>query len=97
MNNQYQVKDIKQVVDLLLDQSVNQIIRSNFVNAFKYNTINNRLYGHYNCFGAKSFRLTSDHPNLLNMPSTGSVYAKPIKKCFVAEPNHIFCMTDFSA
>ena len=34
---------------------------------------------------------------MLNMPSTGSIYAKPIKRCFEAEKDHIFCMVDFAA
>ena len=75
---------------------LNSIIKNNFVKAFKNNTINDRLYGSYNLFGTKSCRLTSNDPNLLNMPSTGRIYAKKIKQCFRAEKNHIFCMTDFS-
>ena len=97
LSTKYDLKDVKEVVDLLLDQSINQIIRSNFINAFKYNTINGRLYGKYTTFGAKSFRLTSNSPNLLNIPSTGSIYAKPIKRCFQAEKGHIFCMVDYAA
>ena len=47
LSTKYDLKDVKKVVDLLLDQSINQIIRSNFINAFKYNTINGRLYGKF--------------------------------------------------
>lgn len=97
MDSNYSNKDILEVVNALLDYSNNAIIRNNFIENFKTKTINGRLYGKYNTFGAKSFRLTSNDPNLLNLPSTGSVYAKPIKRCFVAEPNHIFCMVDYSA
>ena len=31
------------------------------------------------------------------MPSTGTKYAKAIKECFTAEPNHVFYMVDYSA
>ena len=89
------LKDILKIVNLLLDYSNNAIIKDNFIKGFKNNTVNGRLYGRYNCFGAKTFRLTSNSPNLLNMPSTGSIYAKPIKRCFEAQQGYIFCMVDY--
>ena len=91
------LKYILEIIELLLEYSNSAIIKNNFVKAFKNNTINNRLYGSYNLFGTKSCRLTSNDPNLLNLPSTGSVYAKAIKKCFKAEKDYIFCMIDYGA
>ena len=95
--NKERLEQILEIVNLLLDYSNNAIIKENFVKAFKNNTINGRLYGSYNLFGTKSCRLTSHNPNLLNTPSTGSIYSKPIKSCFRAEKNHIFCMVDYGA
>ena len=92
-----QLKQIIEIVNSLIDYSQSAIIRNNFVEGFKNNTINSRLYGTYNTFGAKTFRLTSKQPNMLNSPSTGSIYAKPIKRCFKAEKGKIFCMTDLSS
>ena len=95
--NYEQLKQFKEIVDCLIDYSNSAIIKQNFIENFYKYTINSVLYGNYRIFGAKSFRLTSNHPNLLNLPATGSIYAKPVKRCLVAKPGWIIYQVDLAA
>lgn len=75
---------------------VNKIISAflgNFTNAPNVGNCKG-LYGSFNLCGTKSGRLSSSNPNLQQMPSTGSPYAKPVKKIFTAPTGYVFCGAD---
>jgi DNA polymerase-1 len=53
------------------------------------------LLGNFNMGGTKSGRQSSSDPNLQNIPSTGTLYAKDIKKCVQAPPGFVFVGADY--
>lgn len=78
------------------------IILSTFIESFINNSVLKGdgiwyLHGNFNLGGTKSGRLSSSAPNLQNIPSTGSRYAKHIKKCFMARYGMIMAGADFSS
>jgi len=83
-------KGIKQILEHIVELHEVSKILNTFIPAFKNNSIPkdgwHYLHGGYNLGGTKSGRLSSSDPNMQNIPSTGTKYAKWIKKCFQSPP-----------
>jgi DNA polymerase-1 len=81
-------------------QDVDKII-STFIPPFYEKSIFrkgwNYLIGSFNLTGTKSGRMSSSGPNLQQLPSTGTDYAEPIKKCFEASEDWIMVGADYSS
>jgi len=99
-----EVKSNQLITDLLTN--INELskatkILDTFIPAFKNKSVQKNgwwfLMGSYNLGGTVSGRLSSSGPNLMNLPSTGTPYAKLIKACFSVPPGWIFCGADFSS
>ena len=76
------------------------IINSTFIPAFKNKSMWKSdgwryLLGSFNLGGTVSGRLSSSNPNLQNIPSTGTRYAKAIKSCFEAPPGWLIVGADY--
>lgn len=55
------------------------------------------LFGNFNLGGTVSGRLSSSKPNLQTIPSSGTKYAKIIKRCFYSPPGYLMIGLDFSS
>jgi DNA polymerase-1 len=55
------------------------------------------LHGNFNLGGTVSGRLSSSGPNMQNIPSTGTIYAKDVKECFEAPPGWLMAGADFAS
>ena len=100
--NKREAIEVVKLLDLLLEISDTTIIKNNFLTSFqKYSRKKladggQYLFGNYRLGGTVSGRPTSSKPNMLNIPSTGSTFSKPIKECFGAESGRMMIGADYT-
>lgn len=99
-------KEVKEFLEILLEFKASAIILSTFLPAFLQAYEGNDgwhyLFGNFRLGGTLSGRLSSNNPNLQNIPSSAggplkSRLAKLIKECFEAPPGWLFCGLDFDS
>jgi len=89
--------ELKEVLQMFIDYSFSAIIKNNFLESFSAFAQGDKLYGNIKIFGAKSFRITGNSPNFTQLPSTGSIYAKPLKKCLTVPKGYVVYTADLNA
>jgi DNA polymerase I len=98
--------EVIRFLEILIEYKASAIILSTFLPAFlkaqKGNDGWHYLFGNFRLGGTASGRLSSNNPNLQNIPSAGSTkvkqrLAKMIKECFEAPPGWLFVGLDFDS
>jgi DNA polymerase-1 len=100
--------EVLEILDHLRHYAEVNILLNTFIPAFLDKSVEKDgwrfLLGNFNMGGTKSGRLSSSDPNLQNIPSTGTKFAKIIKKCFAAPPplpgdpyGWLFCGADYAS
>lgn len=95
--NHTQNQEIKDLLNNLIEYiSVDKIVTAFMPSFYDAPIVNDRrvLCGSFNLGGTVSGRLSSSNPNLQQIPSTGSAYAKPVKKIFTSPKGFIFVGAD---
>lgn len=92
-------QETRTLIEAIVDLHEVSTILSTFIPAFKDKSLSKKgwtyLLGNFNLGGTVSGRLSSSKPNLQNIPSTGTKYAKIIKKCFQAPKGWLFVGADY--
>ena len=100
LKNHTKDKNVTEILQALLDFKAVDKILTTFIPAFeqapKAKDGWNYLFGSFNLGGTVSGRLSSNKPNLQQLPAN-SKYGKLIKTCFEAPPGYLYVGLDFSS
>ena len=92
-------QEIKELLQALIDYKDVIKILTAFIPAFKQavsaNDGRHYLFGSQNSTGTVSGRYSSSSPNMAQMPSTGSKFAKLVKSCFAPPKGVLYVGLDF--
>jgi len=85
------------IARLILDHRSYSKLVSTYVDALlkSVNPTTKRVHTHYNQIGASTGRMSSEDPNLQNIP-TGSGYAHKIKSYFIPKNGSVLLVADYS-
>ncbi len=85
-----------EVANYILKYREYEKIRSTYIDGLKSEiTSDNRIHTTYNLFGTTTGRLSSEKPNLQNIPNKTDIGQK-IREFFIADNNHEFIISDHS-
>ena len=70
-------------------------LRSTYIEGLKNEIIKSRIHTSYNLFGTATGRLSSEKPNLQNIPNKTPI-GQRIREFFIADSNHSFIIADYS-
>jgi len=71
-------------------------IKGTYIDGLRRESVDGRVRGFLQLHNVKSFRSSSDSPNMTNLPSRGML-AKFIKRCVKPKPGHFIVEIDYSA
>lgn len=102
LQNHTDNEEIKKILQSLVDFYAVDKILTAFIPAFKDAVYSPKLdwhflIGNFNLGGTVSGRLSSNRPNLQQLPATGTKYAKLMKSCFQTPKGWCLCGLDFNA
>ena len=91
---------LQEALQAMIEFSQGAIVKNNFVKGFIDYSVNGNLRSNIKLFGTKTMRPTSGrtgYVNFLNLPSTGSIFAEPIKQCIIARPGFVQLSSDYAS
>ena len=80
---------------LILKYREYEKLRSTYIEGLKNEVVKNRVHTSYNLFGTTTGRLSSEKPNLQNIPNKTDM-GQRIREFFIADSKHVFVIADYS-